>query len=46
MLAYGRPHRKMLPTPVHLQIHEDVDFMKAQRIAKDQAKAYHKLDDM
>ena len=41
MLACGRPHREMLPTPVHLHTHEDIDFMKAQRIAKDQAKAYY-----
>jgi len=41
MLACERPHRDMLPTPVHLQIHEDLDFTKAQRIAKDQARAYY-----
>lgn len=36
------PERYMLPNPVHLNIEESgLDFAKAERIAKDQAKSYY-----
>jgi hypothetical protein len=41
MLACERPDKNMLPNPVHLRTDGDLDFMKAQNIAKDQAKAYY-----
>lgn len=41
MLACEYPHRDMLPTPVHLKIRGDLDFIKAQSIAKGQARAYY-----
>ena len=41
MMACERPNKDMLPTPVHLKIGDDLDFEKAQRIAKDQARAYY-----
>jgi hypothetical protein len=41
MMACERPESYMLPNPVHLRIEEGLDFHKAQRIAKDQAKSYY-----
>jgi hypothetical protein len=41
MLACERPQRDMLPTPVRLQIDGDLDFTRAQNIAKDRAKTYY-----
>ena len=32
---------QMLPTPVHMRIEGDLDFLKAERIAKDQAKSFY-----
>lgn len=41
MLACEVPNRNMLPTPVHIKIQGSLDFVKAQSIAKEQAKAYY-----
>jgi hypothetical protein len=41
MMACERPESYMLPNPVHLNINGELDFLKAQRIAKDQAKSYY-----
>ena len=36
------PESTMLPNPVHLNVDDcDLDFSKAEMIAKDQAKSYH-----
>ena len=35
------PNAYMLPTPVQMRIEEDLDFLKAERIAKDQAKSFY-----
>ena len=41
MVGCEIPKAHMLPTPVHLRIEEELDFQKAERIAKDQAKSYY-----
>ena len=35
------PKADILPTPVHLTIKEELDFLKAERVAKDQARSYY-----
>jgi Domain of unknown function (DUF5619) len=35
------PNADALPTPVHLRIQEELDFLKAERVAKDQARSYY-----
>jgi hypothetical protein len=40
-MACERPEFYMLPNPVHLNINGELDFLKAKRIAKDQAKSYY-----
>jgi hypothetical protein len=41
MRACERPESYMLPNPVHLNFNGELDFLKAQRMAKDQAKSYY-----
>lgn len=40
MMACEIPSSKSLPNPVHLRIDGEVDFLKAQAMAKEQASAY------
>jgi hypothetical protein len=35
------PRVDILPTPVHLRIPEELDFLKAVTVAKDQARSYY-----
>jgi hypothetical protein len=35
------PKADILPTPVHLRIEEGLDFLKAETVAKDQARSYY-----
>jgi hypothetical protein len=42
VISCEMPASYMLPNPVHLDIREpELDFLKAERIAKDQAKSYY-----
>lgn len=40
MMACELPNARSLPNPVHLRIKGEIDFLKAQAVAKEQAKAY------
>ncbi|MEW6664583.1 MAG: AF1514 family protein [Thermodesulfobacteriota bacterium] len=40
MMACEIPNAELLPNAVHLRVKEDIDFLKAQAIAKEQARAY------
>ena len=41
MNACEMPNVDILPAPVHMRIQEKLDFLKAERVAKEQARSFY-----